>query len=493
VESTYEQRLYFSGEQHHTAIRPLLKRQLDTVRSGPELIQQFKEETIDDNALYIGNDRVGLAVSPLFNALLLGSIDRGKEPQDVGLILMNGVGLTALSGDKWAFSLNYLYNSSFYLPGEDEKILEAGSVSGIGKVTPTGRHGFGDYNSHIVNTYLAYAPNKTFNFQLGHGQHFIGDGYRSLLLSDNSGPYPYLRIQTEFWKIKYMNLFSMHYNFDLGDSRWSQFQKKYSSSHYLSMNLGKRLEIGLFESIVWQAKDSLYARNFDVNYLNPVLFFRPTEFSLGSPDNVLLGLNLSYKLAKKYVLYSQLLVDEFLLDELRAGNGWWANKFAVQGGVKAFIGAFKLQAEFNVTRPFTYSHGNALQSYSHANLPLAHPIGANFEEGVFIARYAKSNWVVELKANVIQYGFSEDNGNVGQDILKSNSSRQGDYGHRIGQGRSESTFALEQSISYLLNERNGMMVMVGVRRRESSQRYMCTGTHLFFGIQSSIFNQYTDY
>ena len=59
------------------------------------------------------------------------------------------------------------------------------------------------YDYPVAEGYLSYAPSKHFNIQLGHGKNFIGDGYRSLLLSDNSSPYPYLRLNTNFWKLKY--------------------------------------------------------------------------------------------------------------------------------------------------------------------------------------------------------------------------------------------------------------------------------------------------
>ena len=56
--------------------------------------------------------------------------------------------------------------------------------------------------------YVIYRPNNMFTLQFGHGKHFIGNGYRSLLLSDNSFNYPFLRIQTTFGKIQYTNLYA---------------------------------------------------------------------------------------------------------------------------------------------------------------------------------------------------------------------------------------------------------------------------------------------
>ena len=126
-------------------------------------------------------------------------------------------------------------------------------------------------------------------------------------MSDNAFNYPYLKITTNVWRFKYTNLYAEFqdlktpYNPDLG------FHKKYGTFHYLSYAVNKRLNIGLFESIIWKAEDSSGYRGFDINYLNPVIFYRPVEFSVGSPDNALLGVNLSYKLADKiYFFFSEI-------------------------------------------------------------------------------------------------------------------------------------------------------------------------------------------
>ena len=46
-----------------------------------------------------------------------------------------------------------------------------------------------------------------------------------------------------------------------------------------------------------------------------------------------------------------------------------------------------LQAEYNSARPFTYSHASLFTNYAHYRQPLAHPLGSNFKEFVFIGRY----------------------------------------------------------------------------------------------------------
>jgi hypothetical protein len=61
---------------------------------------------------------------------------------------------------------------------------------------------FFDYRGYITFNIL-----KHIDVQFGHDKNFIGDGIRSLFLSDNSAPYLFLKINTRIWKINYQNLF----------------------------------------------------------------------------------------------------------------------------------------------------------------------------------------------------------------------------------------------------------------------------------------------
>lgn len=125
--------------------------------------------------------------------------------------------------------------------------------------------------------------------------------------------------------------------------------------------------------------------------LEPYTILRPTEYSLGSSDNAFVGFNFKIKLFKKQQLYGQILLDEFLLKEVVANYGWWANKQAFQIGFKNFdmfkITHFNFQTEFNYVRPYTYAHGSVQQNYGHMNQPLAHPLGANFWESISFLNY----------------------------------------------------------------------------------------------------------
>ena len=62
------------------------------------------------------------------------------------------------------------------------------------------------------------------------------------------------------------------------------------------------------------------SRGFDVNYLNPIAMLRPIEFSVNSPDNVLVGLTLRYNILPKSYIYGQLILDEFSIKTRRPAS-----------------------------------------------------------------------------------------------------------------------------------------------------------------------------
>ena len=141
--------------------------------------------------------------------------------------------------------------------------------------------------------------------------------------------------------------------------------------HHLSINIGKKLNVGLFESVIYGRED----QGLDIAYLNPIIFYRAIEQNNGSADNALLGMDFKYIPVKKLSFYGQLIFDEVVVSNLRAGNGWWANKFGIQGGMK-YINAFginnlDIQLEGNLVRPFTYTHLSDLTNYQHFQQPLA--------------------------------------------------------------------------------------------------------------------------
>ena len=161
-----------------------------------------------------------------------------------------------------------------------------------------------------IRTRLGYTPNDMLHISTGIDNQFFGEGYRSLIQGDQVAPNPFVQFRVNFWNLEYGLLYQfLHENNFTNQTRdW-----KYNTTHYLSMNIGSNFNIMLLESVIFQSKDSTYKRGYEVEYLNPFVFFRPQEYSLGSTDNVLLALQSSYYFSdKKHCVYFQLPLDEFV-------------------------------------------------------------------------------------------------------------------------------------------------------------------------------------
>lgn len=279
------------------------------------------------------------------------------------------------------------------------------------------------------------------NLQFGYDKNFVGHGYRSMILSDFSSNYLFLKLNTNVWRINYQNIFGQLtadvFNAD------GFFPQKYFALHHLSINITKNFNLGLFESIVFNRGDSSAVGNrsgsFDLRYLNPLIFYRSIEQQAGSPDNAVLGMDFKWNLWKKLSLYGQLVIDEFVLSEIRDWNGWRGNKQSGQLGLKyvdvAGVDNLDLQTEVNIARPYMYSHNFQYGEFSNYNQALAHPLGANFYEFIGIMRYQPFKRL-NLSGKMIyaDYGTDPEGQNWGQNIFLDNSTFEQEYGNRIGQG-----------------------------------------------------------
>lgn len=91
-----------------------------------------------------------------------------------------------------------------------------------------------------------------------------------------------------------------------------------------------------------------------------------------------------------------------------------------------------LQWEWNHSRPFMYTHKTDYTSYTHYSQPLAHPLGANFDENLMVARYQPMKRL-QLQTLLLQatYGSDSLGNHYGGNILLSYNSRGSDFGHKM--------------------------------------------------------------
>jgi hypothetical protein len=371
----------------------------------------------------------------------------------------------------------YLYtaiyeNQQNFLSYMDRWIQKYQTVPGQGLVKGYENEWLGIYGARdYLNAtgYVGLNLTRHIDVNLGHGKFFIGNGVRSLLLSDYSNYYLYLNLNTRYKRFHYFNLFAelkplaINANYDYRNT-----PHKFLAAHYLNFRVSPRFEVGLFEATVL-----FRDQQFDIQYLNPVILYRAVEHQVTSVDNVLIGLNVKLDLWRSVRLYGQFILDEFKFSHIVEQNGWWANKYGFQLGMKyidvAGIDHLDLQTEINLVRPYTYSHGDSLNSYTHTHQPLAHPLYANFYEGLVKADYRPDpRWHFSAWAVFALYGEDAGSENWGGNPLLSYSSRVMDFGNTIAQGHPVSTRQFRLSVAYQFFH-NGFFEVNGIYHAEDRE------------------------
>lgn len=306
-----------------------------------------------------------------------------------------------------------------------------------------------------ARAYVSVQATKHIGVQFGQDRFFIGNGHRSLILSDVGTSYPFLKLQTKIWRFNYTNIYAqLRGNIPAGSwgSSGGNYPKKFFGLHHLSLNITDNFNIGLFEAVI--SGDSTNTE-LGLEFLNPVIFYRAAEHYGGSSrSNAMAGIDYKWNFLRHFQLYGQFVLDEFLLDAYRQGDGWWGNKWALQLGGK-YVDAFAipnldLQMEWNRVRPFMYSHMSDYTNYTHYSQPLAHPLGANFDEKLAIVRYQPAGrWSAEARFMQASYGEDPAGANYGGNIFKNYTTRELDRGNAIGQGIATEVRMVDFTLSYM--------------------------------------------
>jgi hypothetical protein len=437
-----------------------------------------------------------LEISPLFN--FQAGKDLGDTSGEKLYVNSRGVLIKGAVGDKFRFESVFLENQAI-LPSYQGGFATAYAViPGNGRWKKFKTNGY-DYS--MASGYISYKACRFFHLQAGHGKFKIGNGYRSMLLSDNSFTYPYLRFTHNWWKgkIQYTNIYAVLMNLNSGGVTTPPFterlfQKKASAFHHLSFNFSKYLNLSLFQSLIWQHPDTKNRQNPGLAYFNPLIFSNLAVYGLQSNYNLMAGIDVSIRPVKNVFIYGQ-----YALDELGASTAI-SNKSAYQAGIK-YYDAFTLknlfvQLEYNSARPFMYTATDVAQSYTHYNQALAHPLGANFTEIVALLAYRYKRIFVQGKINMIEQGLNAGN-NYGQDIFTS------DFVPALNeqsqnQGILSGTVILDGKLGYLFNPKTNFNISIGGLIRSFTWKASTLANpeptkYFYISLKTSLYNQYWDF
>lgn len=495
-----DSRLYAEDSVFHTGIRPFNRIQMGLSNEANEAHKGkgwWNRKLWHERLITVSDQDYSFSINPLVN------FQYGyEENADYRFINTRGFILEGRIGQKFSFYSTFLENQGRFPQYISNYARLRRVIPGQGSlIRPFGEGGY-DYS--FFTGELSYHANQYFTITAGQGRNFFGEGYRSMLLSDASFSYPFFRIETNVWKFRYVNLWAQLYDTrKVAQVNEGILAKKFLSSHLLSIAINDRWNLGLFESIIYGDTNQL--QGLDASFFNPIVFYRPVEFAVGSRGgNALMGLQSSYKFDKARMVYGQFVLDEFQLSSITAGEGSWVNKYGWQLGIKDYdawgIKGLFQRLEYNAARPYTYSHRVVLTNYAHYGSPLAHPWGANFHELVFQNIYKVDRWEGELHMSYGIRGNDPNGENWGSDVYLSYESRIQDLGNKIGQGAKGDYFFLNFRVAYVVNPASGLKLETGFRYRSLNTELGNTvsptleGQSLLFifGLRTDLYNSYYD-
>lgn len=352
-------------------------------------------------------------------------------------------------------------------------------IPGYARTKPFKTNG---YDFAFAEGYVHYSPSKHFNIQLGNGNHFIGNGYRSLLLSDFTTNYPFLKLETNLWedRIQYNTIYALHqnpYRLVLYTTPEATYERKIGTYHYLDFAISKNLQIGLFEGNQWRLVDSLGSHQPNYLFLNPVPFVSSLIKQNDSTGfSSIMGINLSGSIGSLNA-YTQLLVSNGGIGGYQLGLKYY----------NLFIPQLDLAVEYNQVLRGAYLNENARYNYSHNNLPIAHPFVNDFQELVVRLDYQHNRFFIRNSLNYSQRIY-QDSIPVYNTILAPLTDIEGESSHR-------GIFLYNQlEIGYRFNKRNNLQVYLGhLYRNQNSPADNPLTNYAYIGVRTELKNKYRDY
>jgi hypothetical protein len=478
-----EKALAASDSATHTGIKPYIpffSKKYEHVADSHRVYKYIHEDPGVETVFYKHLIRIEpkdadfkLRLDPLLN-LELGRDLTGKQTSRL-YTNTRGFVVSGNAGQKVYFESLFAENQSLF-PTYLETIAQTSSVipgQGRWKSFKTG-----GYDYAFSSAFVSIQASKNFNIQVGHGKQKIGNGYRSLLLSDNAFNYPYARF-TEQWlkgRIQYTAIYAVLMNFypaavKAPTSTERLLQKKAASFQYLSVNASKQIDLGFFQGMIWQAGDGRNVQQIDWQYINPLIYTNLLSYGLNNKNNIIAGGDFKIKLGRGLSVYGQFMADD-LSNTDSLGNGW-----GYQGGAKYFdafgVKNLFLQTEFNYVSPASYRNvpgAPADQSYNHYSQPLAFTQGRG-QELILLADYKYHRWDFNVKYNY-------------QDVPLY---RRTAYFNNIVNAR----------ISYLINPAYNLNITAGYTYRNQNFSIFRTlnneTSYFFIGLRTSLYNFYYDF
>lgn len=467
---------------------PIIESEYDLnyiIRDSSKQYYDFSEILFKKHLVEVKGEHYALSISPIVDFSLGKDLSANASKQLFrntrgfyieGDLLKNFSFSTALFENQARFST---YESAYYAAlgemyptGGNQFVTENAVIPGAARTKPFKTDGF-DYAYAVGN--IVYKPHQKIVLSAGNTAQFIGDGYRSLLLSDNSIPAPFVKASIRLskkWQFNYLRMRLMNLiRKPLGSSAETYYNPKAFSVNYITFQPDAKWAISFFEGLVWTKGDSLTTKAVHPLFYNPVPLLASALLNEQTVASTF-GLNVSYLLGAKSRLYSQFALGDFNVKKLAFQLGFRGYNYF---GLKNML----IQAEYNIVSDKMYTAANSRINYSNGNLPLAAVKGNGFQEIILRGNYERKRMYLELKS--ILYLL---NGYSPLALLPVN---------KYAAGIDEVLLVNELELGYRFNRKMNLTVFGSYQFRAASNSTPQQTNQVFIGLRTAINNHYNDF
>lgn len=389
---------------------------------------------------------------------------------------------------------NFSFSTSLYENQGRFTQYETGYYQSIGELYPSTDTTFNTQNAMIPGGartkpfkgdgfdyafavgYFVYQPFKWARITAGNNAMFVGDGHRSILLSDNHSNAPYFRFDFKIspkWSYTYARARNMNLVRKIAtSSAEAYYEPKGLSINYLTFKPSNKISISLFESGQWNRTDSTgTTRSAHPLFYNPIPGV--SQFIVGKDElSSLIGLNFSAQVADKHRVYAQLGMYEFDGDKIATQIGYRGYDFF---GMKDFM----FQLEYNYVSSDMYKGTNRRLNYTNYNLSLGPIKGTGYNEILVRTNYTIKRVYIEAE---LDYYILKDHRSLALHPIE------------IGQNSfTGSVFYSNLELGYRFNRKMNLSIFGSWTYRSSSEAGQQNTNMFQVGLKTGFINHYKDF
>lgn len=195
--------------------------------------------------------------------------------------------------------------------------------------------------------------------------------------------------------------------------------KRLIAGHQVNwLSKSKSLLVGVGEQIIYTGQN----RSLELYYINPFVPYVFTAFekdeeniSSGDNDNSIIFMYARYNLKPDLSLYSEVLIDDYQLDDTGRQHALGLN-MGLDWGTKIFNRITTGTISYTRINSWTYIHSGQFTNWENSNHPIGYYYGPDAESfGFQIDHWLSSAWLIKLNyqyvakgANLLSSGWSNE-------------------------------------------------------------------------------------